>query len=362
MNNQLSKLLDLYKKRNFAKAEKECFNIIQKVKPNYELLNLYAVILFELKKYDQALTQLKKSLEINPNYYQGYNSLGNVLFKKNNLKEALDAFQKAIDLKFDYFEAYHNRGNVYLKQKQINKALESYNLATKFKPDYLPAIKSKVDLFYNLKNHRLALEEIENVLKKEINNQSMYHKRGDIYSELKNFDLALKNYKKAYELNPDKPFLLGSLQLTQNQMCEWDNYFDIKKKVENKISKHEKVSPPYTITTVYDSPKLQLECAKLWQKEYKIENKDNFFLEKNSEKIKLGFFSADFRTHAMGHLMVGMLELHDKSQFELYGFYFGPKPNLDDKLHERIFNCFDKFVDISLMTDTEVIELSRKSR
>ena len=78
MDNPLSKLLNLYKSRNFVRAEKEYLNIIKKVKPNHELLNLYGVILFQLKKYDQAIVQLKKSIEINPNYYQGYNSLGNI--------------------------------------------------------------------------------------------------------------------------------------------------------------------------------------------------------------------------------------------------------------------------------------------
>ena len=52
MNNPLSKLLNFYKSRNFVKAEKEYLNIVKKVKPNHELLNLYGVILFELKKYD----------------------------------------------------------------------------------------------------------------------------------------------------------------------------------------------------------------------------------------------------------------------------------------------------------------------
>mgnify|MGYP001410059859 CR=1 FL=1 len=118
MRNQLSKLLDLYKKRDFVKAEKECLDIIKKANPNHEILNLYAVILFELKKYDQAIVQLQKSIEINPNYHQGYNSLGNILFKQNKFNDALDAFRKAIDLKFDYFESYHNRGKTHGTRSQ----------------------------------------------------------------------------------------------------------------------------------------------------------------------------------------------------------------------------------------------------
>mgnify|MGYP001229129069 CR=1 FL=1 len=130
--------------KNIIKYEKEYLNITKKVKPNHELLNLYGVILFQLNKYDQAIVQLKKSIEINPNYYQGYNSLGNIFFKKNDFNAALEAYQKAIDIKFDYHETYHNKGNVYLKLRQIDKALENYNLSTKFNSRYLPAIKSKI--------------------------------------------------------------------------------------------------------------------------------------------------------------------------------------------------------------------------
>tara|TARA_B100000963_G_scaffold355683_1_gene374382 strand:+ start:2141 stop:4120 length:1980 start_codon:yes stop_codon:yes gene_type:complete len=363
MDNPLSKLLEFYKSRNFIRAEKEYLNIAKKVKPNHELLNLFGVILYELKKYDQAVIQIKKSIEINPNYYQGYNSLGNILFKKNDFDEALKAYQKAIDLKFDYHETYHNIGNVYLKLKQIDKAIENYNLALKFNPNYVPAIKSKVNIHFNLKNHKLALEEIQNFLRVEPNNASIYHQRGHVFSEINNLDLALQSYEKARILNPDKPFLLGSIQLTKNKMCIWSDFFEIRKQIEDKIKKHEKVSPPYLMTTIFDSPKIQFECAKIWQNEYKLKYNKNLsfsFKKKTSKKIKLGFFSADFRVHAMGHLMVGMLERHDKSQFELYGFYFGPKIKSNDTLHNRIFKCFDKFIDISSMTDLEALNLCRE--
>ena len=361
MNNPLSKLLDFYKSKNFVRAEKEYLNIIKKVKPNHELLNLYGVILFELKKYDQAILQLKKSIKINPKYHQGYNSLGNIFFKKNELDKALGAYQKATELKYDYFETYHNKGNVYSKLRKIDMALENYDLATKFNSNYLPAIKGKVDIHYNFKNHKLALKEIQNYLKIEPNSSSMYHLRGDIFVEMNNLDLALQSYEKAQILNPDKPFLLGSIQLTKNKMCIWDDFLEVKKKIEDKIIKQEKVSPPYSATTVSDSPQIQFECAKVWQNEYKSKNKKNFsFKNTVSKKIRLGFFSADFRVHAMGHLMVGMLELHDKSQFELYGFYFGPKIESNDQLHDRISKCFDKFTDISRMSNFETLNLCRE--
>ena len=58
----------------------------------------------------------------------------------------------------------------------------------------------------------------------------MYHLRGDIFVEMNNLDLALQSYEKAQILNPDKPFLLGSIQLTKNKMCIWDDFLEVKKK------------------------------------------------------------------------------------------------------------------------------------
>ena len=35
-------------------------------------------------------------------------------------------------------------------------------------------------------------------------------------------------------------------------------------------------------------------------------------------KLNIGYFSADFRDHAVGHLIARMLECHDKSKFKIF--------------------------------------------
>jgi len=62
----------------------------------------------------------------------------------------------------------------------------------------------------------------------------------------------------------------------------------------------------------------------------------------------------------MGHLLVRMFELHNKKDFEIYGFYFGPKIKLEDEISKRIINSFDKFVDISLLNEIETAKISRE--
>lgn len=362
MNKEVSEILNLIKINNYNKAEKKCSKLIKKVKPNSELLNIYALILFQLKKYEQSIVQWENSTRLNPNYFYGYNNLGNAYYKLENFKKALECYQKAIDLSPNYTEAFNNKGNALLKLKNIDEAIKSYNQAIKLNNNYLPAIKSKADIHFKLKQNQKALIEINKVLEHEPTNTTMLAKKGDIHNERETLDLAIQNYELAFKIEPTKPFLLGTLLLVKNKMCNWENYESDKKLLENQIKEKSKVSPPYVITTIYDSPSLQFEVAKIWQAEYdfKHEVREDFVIEKNN-KIKLGFFSADFRTHAMGHLMVRMLELHDKTKFELHGFYFGREldENKDD-IHRRIKNCFDSFTNINFLNDREVSELSRK--
>ena len=54
MSNKLKELIDLYKSKKFVQAEKKCSDLLKKVKPNHELLNLHAVILFELNQENSS--------------------------------------------------------------------------------------------------------------------------------------------------------------------------------------------------------------------------------------------------------------------------------------------------------------------
>jgi len=107
--------------------------------------------------------------------------------------------------------------------------------------------------------------------------------------------------------------------------------------------------------------KLQKINAEKWFKnEFYSSNNNSGQIRKkqNNSKIKIGYYSADFRNHAMGHLLANLFELHDRSKFEIFGFYFGPDVN--DDIFKRISNSFDKFVNVSLKTDVEIASLSRE--
>ena len=96
MSKELSSVLELLKNKKLVQAEKECSQLIQKVEPNHDMHNIYAVILFQLKKYVDAIFEWEKAISLKPNYHFGYNNLGNAFLLKNDLNQALKNYNKAI--------------------------------------------------------------------------------------------------------------------------------------------------------------------------------------------------------------------------------------------------------------------------
>ena len=342
-------------------AEKKCSLLISKIKPNYDLHNIYAVILFQLKRYDDAILQWQNAIKLKPDYHFGYNNLGNAFLLKNDLNQALLNYEEAIKINPDYHEAIYNKANIFLKLKDFSNALKYYDKVLSLKNDYFPAHQGKAIVYKKIEKFDEAINQWEKVISLNPYNENAYVQKGDILFDKNMLKDSLNSYEKAYSINPDKQFLLGSIIYTKTRMCEWEGLDKIIAEFKSKIEKNIKVSPPYTALTIFDDPSIHLKISKIWSDEHKkIDDNEIKTIEKKNKKIKVGYFSADFRTHAMGHLMVKMLELHNREEFEIYGFYFGSKINETDSLAKRIKNSFDKFFDITLKNDLEVANFSKE--
>ena len=75
------------------------------------------------------------------------------------------------------------------------------------------------------------------------------------------------------------------------------------------------------------------------------------------DRIRIDYFSADFRNHPGAQSVVGLFEHHDKSRFEITALSYGPDDGSD--LRNRI-KLRPEFVDVGAMTDDEIAEFIRR--
>ena len=283
-------------------------------------------MLKDFKKLESAIESFDKAIQIKPNFAEAYNNRGNAFLELQKLESAIESFDKAIQIKPDYAEAYNNRGNALKDFKKLESAIESYNKAIQIKPDYAEAYKNN----------------------------------GIVLNKLKKIEDAFQSYNKAIQIKPDLDYLFGELFSVKNSLCDWSFFNENLEKLKNEILKFKKTIMPFSLLSIYDFPSLQKISAETYLKSQysKIDILKPITKREPNKKIRVGYYSADFRNHAVSYLMVNLFELHDKSKFELIGFSLNPDKS-NDEMYKRISSVFNQFINISSKSDKEIAQISR---
>jgi len=100
-----------------------------------------------LKREDEALEQFRKSVEMEPGYFQAWYNMGQIhLTNKKDLSLALNCFDRAIMIKPDYVSAHHQRGVVYERLGDLVEAVECWERTLDIDPDNQQARENIVRL------------------------------------------------------------------------------------------------------------------------------------------------------------------------------------------------------------------------
>jgi predicted O-linked N-acetylglucosamine transferase (SPINDLY family) len=279
----------------------------------------------ELRLFDRALISLNQAITLAPRYAEAYNNLAIVLTELKLFEKALQNCDKSIELKPDFEDAYLNRGVVLQGLKRLNESVLSYEQAIKLRRDYAEAIVN----------------------------------RGYILRELKRFDEALLSFFQVLELKPYYDYLFGDFLHAKMHICDWHEFESNIIKLKQRISEGNKSSSSFCVLTFADSLSIQRKASEIWINDKHPFDKSlgSIFKSSRKEKIKIGYYSADFREHPVSYLTAEFFELHSKNNFELIAFY-SESPD-SSNMHKRVSSAFDKFIDIRFISDQDVAQLSR---
>jgi len=160
-------------------------------------------------------------------------------------------------------------------------------------------------------------------------------------------------------LKPDINFLLGDLLHTKMHLCLWDDLPNNLNELIKKINNNEKVIEPFTLLALTDDPEIQRKTAEIFTHKKYQKNHDLSGIERypKHKKIRIGYFSADFKEHPVSALTAELYEIHDRNQFEIHAFSYGP--DTKDKMNLRIKAGVDHFHEVRMMSHKDVVLLAR---
>jgi len=146
-------------------------------------------------------------------------------------------------------------------------------------------------------------------------------------------------------------------------LCQWDDLEAATRELEARIERGEKATVPFPMLALTDSPALQLRAAQIYARDkFPAPAALRTFPPRASQlpdrRIRIGYYSADFHTHAICNLMVDLFERSDRTRFELFAFSFGAHPH--DQMTQRVAAAMDHFLEVHSLSDAEIAQRSRE--
>jgi predicted O-linked N-acetylglucosamine transferase (SPINDLY family) len=341
----------------------------------------------ELADLKRALACFEKAIEINPQLVDAHYNLGNTLCRMNRQVEAISSYLKAQILSPDSPHINFNLANSYGLEGQYVEALEIYKRIEPVyadNPNYCLYIGCT---YFSLRNFQKASEWFLRALSlKEIFPEA-YNELARLYTFIGKHTEAMDNYLKAAQQAPDSQIYLENivkgymrmgrlfdayqyaqrlispsvknvlLQYLSAALCEWGDYSDLNKYLlqgdSNEIT-------GWDLLRITDSAETQYTFMKSYMRKNFPANSSlgNPTNKAPFKKIKIAYYSPDFRNHAVMHLAADIFRMHNREAFEVYAFSMSPELKAVER--DNVTRLFDHYFEINELSDLEVAKKTRE--
>lgn len=124
----------------------------------------------QIPKYKDEETLWNVTIAKNPSAWIAHNNLGILLYRKGDYDEAITQYRKVMTLEPSFSDVYINLGAVFLKKGQIDRAIESFNQAVKLTPRDARAHYCLGESFASKGRYDEAIAQYETALKTDPRN------------------------------------------------------------------------------------------------------------------------------------------------------------------------------------------------
>jgi type IV pilus assembly protein PilF len=174
--------------------------------PNNPVIrNVLGIAYLEKGMVRQAIVQFEKALYLDPKYVEVHNNLGTALLRDQRVTEAIVEFKKALENPMyptPHF-VYYNLGQAYFILNQFEKARENYLEALKLSPNYSLAYHGLGLAWKASGNMVEAAEALKKAIEYAPQFAQAHYDLGEVLVELKQTSLAVLAFREVIHLVPD---------------------------------------------------------------------------------------------------------------------------------------------------------------
>ncbi len=244
----------------------------------------------EQGQLEPAIARYREALELDPHDINSLNNLGFALQNGGELGEAKALFERAIALRPDFARSYVNLGMLLFEQGELELSAATQRQALELDPQF-------VEAHFGL---------------------------GIALHALRRPDDAIECYRRVIALRPDHSKSYNNLLMTAQFIPS--------------ISAEELTDMHRQFARQFEAPLMPHWPAHANSRDPK-------------RKLKVGYVSADFRSHAVAYFIEPILRHHDREQYEIFCYHNSRR---HDDVTERLLSLADHWQPCVSMSDEQL--------
>ena len=310
-----------------------------------------------LKDPQEALATLERAIALDATLVDAHVSRGNLLCDLARPAEALASFDQGLALDTRSAVAWLGRGNALFLLRRADDAMTAYDQALTRDRGMAKALLGRGNILFLRKDLEQALAAYDKALAFDPELENAWAGRGTVLQRQGRYDLAAPACGRLLALNPNHPFTKGTLLHLKMLACDWSGIEKMIAEIESGMAKGRPVAAPFGWQGISSSPQSLQRCAELTAAKLYPPLPSLPHPAPGNDKIRIGYLSGEFRDQATSQLLVGVLEQHDRSRFEIIGFDNGRDDGSITR--SRVTAAMQKTVPISAMGDEEAVATIR---
>ena len=234
----------------------------------------------------------------------------------------------------------------------------AYRQAVGYQPDFPHARLNLGHLLERAGRHDDALVEWRAVVNAGVPADLKVHawnNTGRLLETLRRYPEAEAALRQSLLLDACQPSVIQHYVHLRQKQCAWPVYQAVGETTPNSLLTGTSL---LAMMSASDDPALQLLSATRFANE-RVPKAPALALHRSmpprSGKIRIGYLSGDLHMHAVGLLTPELLELHDRSRFEVWGFCWTPES--DQPQRKRLVAAMDHLVRLGGVDDATAARL-----
>lgn len=318
----LRPLAKLVEHRRYEDVEKSAREL-QKVLPGHPfVLKSLSFGLIGQQRYAEALPVLERAIGAGGQDAELHNNLGIVLSALLRSDKAIAAFDRALELAPADPDVWKNKGAAYCHTSLWKEAV--------------PCLLKAVELYPD------DCDEAINLLAGALLNADMNEEAFSCFTVLSDGD-------------PANAFYLGALVVLSLRTCRWAALDENIARLRRMTAQFEQPAvAPFHALSLPGIAEQDLRriaschvAATVATDPVTARRVADRAVNDGGRRLRIGYLSYDFREHPVGNVIPQVIQLHDRSAFEVFGYSMSPDDG--SRIRLRLESAFDHLVDIAAL-------------